>query len=277
MFNYKEPVVLQGPNPGKSLLIIVGVHGNESCGLKAVDFLLPTLSLESGSVTFVVGNPKAVLQNKRFIEANLNRLFREDQLLSKEERSSREYVQSRKLMELMKTSDALLDIHSSGTKNAIPFAICEPHSFEIAKHLPVEIISSGWDLLEPGGTDYFMNRLNKIGICVECGHHDDQVSVERATKSILIFLQSFGSISHTPHEIGEAKKEMSLVHVSSIYKTKTDFHPAKVFSDFEQVKTGEIIGNDGQDQIRAQGDGKVIFVRERVNPNEEAFIFASDK
>ena len=87
----KEIIELNGIQPGPTSMILVGVHGNERCGNEAVEELLPTLSIEKGRVIIVQGNPRAIEQNVRFTEMNLNRMFKPDDQLSVEEKQSYEY------------------------------------------------------------------------------------------------------------------------------------------------------------------------------------------
>ena len=262
-----------GKSPGKTAVILCAVHGDEICGVRAVEKACKNIKIDSGVVHFIVGNPKALEERKRFIDVNLNRLFRDDKDLSREEKQSHEYKRSREIIPYLLESDVLLDLHSSASSQTKTFAICEEHSFVVAKKLPVEIISSGWDSLEPGGTDYFMNKQGKIGICVECGNHDDPKAEEVAYGSITSFLKSFG-ILFGETETGTKKK---WVRVNSIYRTRVDFKPHKVFADFEFVREGERVGVDGGEEVCVEKNGYLIFCRERKASNEEAFVFAEDE
>jgi predicted deacylase len=173
-------------------------------------------------------------------------------------------------MPYLEDADALLDIHSSGTETARPFVIAEPMAHQIAKYLPVPVISSGWDAIEPGATDGYMNSLNKIGICVECGFHEDGSSVDVAERAIRSFIAACGN-SDDPVTPSNAQ----YIEVESMYKTRTDFTPSRQFDDFEPVKAGTVIGMDGGQEVRMEKGGLVIFVRARKLAGEEAFVAAS--
>ena len=160
---------LTGPLPGKKLLIIVGIHGNEPCGINAVKELLPMIAIERGTLTIALGNPRAVAEKVRFTEKNLNRMFQSDERLTPIERVSYEYTRSRELWPLLVEADVLLDIHSSATKDTMPFVVCEPNSFSIAQALPVPLVSYNWSELEPGATDTLVNESGGMGMCIECG------------------------------------------------------------------------------------------------------------
>ncbi len=262
--------VLEGAEPGKNLVIMAGVHGNEPCGVNAFERLLPELVISRGRVTFVLGNPRAIERNVRFTEANLNRLFRPDNELPEAAKATYEYRRSRELLPLLEAADAVLDVHSSGTEDTLPFAICSARSLGTAQQLGFPIVSYGWDAIEPGGTDDYAERFGAEGICIECGYHEDPLTVDRAIDAIRRFLAIQGAYELPT---SDARLPMKTVRVESIYKTTIGFAPTKVFNDFEPVMKGLCIGMDGSVRIKAPDDGLVVFVRERSGPNEEAFIF----
>mgnify|MGYP000718108240 CR=1 FL=1 len=87
---YENVIELVSEEKGSTNMILVGVHGNERCGIDAINELLPTLKIVRGRVLIAYGNPKAIAQNMRYTEANLNRLFKSDEMLSEKEKSSYE-------------------------------------------------------------------------------------------------------------------------------------------------------------------------------------------
>lgn len=262
--------VLEAERPGKDVVIIAGIHGNETCGMRAFDEILPTLTIDAGRVTFILGNPKAIELGVRFVDVNLNRLFKSDELITDTQKSSYEYARSRELMPLLAQADLVLDIHSSGTVGSTPFAICDRQRVTETRGLPFSVLSYGWDVLEPGGTDDFVTGSGGYGVCIECGFHEDAEAVERACTSIYAFLNMAGAIQYVPDSTTvTAQQEIEVLH---IHKTNSDFTPSKFFGDFEPVSSGVVLGIDGEEEVIAPFDGVVIFVRTRQSPDEEAFI-----
>lgn len=260
--------ITKGKNPGPTVSVIGGVHGNEVCGVETIRKFSNSLQIECGTIQWILGNPLAIERRVRQTDTNLNRMFKDAKDLSAQELSSYERKRAEELMEYLDKSDAMLDIHSSASPSSIPFVICEPHSFEVARTLPVSIISYGWDALEPGGTDHYMNRQNKIGICIECGYHDDPSAKNIAEVAISSFLASLGL--HLG--VSGQTQAQRFIKVQEIYKTKTNFTPTKMFADFEYVAKDSVIGTDGEAIVKMPYDGSVVFVRERKSPGEEAFL-----
>jgi succinylglutamate desuccinylase len=262
-------IELKGDLTGPTSMILVGVHGNERCGLEALEKLLPKLAIKNGRVLIGYGNPIAIEQNVRFTEMNLNRSFKDTGLYSKDERVSYEYQRAQFLKTYLDQADVLLDIHASTTPNSQPFIICENNALEIVKYLPFKLINSGFDKLHPGGTDGYMNNRGKIGICVECGYLGDSSSTQKAEESILAFLIARG---HTDGLLEITKQ--SHINFDSIYFTKTNsFRLAKEFKDFEEIHAKQLIGIDGTEKIRAVESGIIIFAGNHNLIGSEAFVF----
>jgi N-alpha-acetyl-L-2,4-diaminobutyrate deacetylase len=271
----ENPVLkLVGNESGRNVAVFVAVHGNEVCGPRAVNALLPNLDIRRGSVTFVLANPRALEQGVRFTEQNLNRLFKHDDELSDIEKLSYEYARSRELMSILDENDILLDVHSSATPDAIPFTVCEPFAYDIVKNFPTSIISSGWDLVQPGGTDYYMNKRGKTGICVESGFHDEPSSITLAKNAIISFLISQGVLDDISHEQEISTLSREFIDVYHMHVTRQNFVLATSFDDFQYIEQGTVIGTDGDETITVEEDAYIIFARNRESPSQEAFLLA---
>lgn len=270
---FEEIVCLTGQEAGPKSIILAGVHGDETCGIEAFKKTLPDLKIERGQVLFAYGNPRAIEANKRFTEANLNRMFKNDNLLSEVEKTSYEYKRAQVLKSYLEQADALLDIHASFTPNSRPFIICEANAGGIIEYLPVDLIVSGFDEVEPGGTDYYMNSVGKIGICLECGYLGDPQATHIAEEGVFAFLKAQGHISGSV-----AQKEQSYIRVYKLYMTtNADFTLERSFADFERISEGQIIGTDGTNEVRAERESVILFARNRNKVGEEAFLLGERK
>ncbi len=270
---FEEIIEIKGAGPGPTSIILAGVHGNEKCGITAFEKILPNLVIEKGTVLFGYGNPKALERNQRFMEANLNRMFKNTDLLSNHEKASYEYSRAQFLKKYLDQASALLDIHASYTPESNPFIICEAKAKKIAEYLPADLVVSGFDDIEPGGTDYYMNDTGKIGICLECGYLENPQSIVVAEQGILAFLKARG---HLPNNLQLLKQ--SHVQMYQLYLTKTDsFVLSKTFRDFELISLGQIIGIDGVENIIAKKESVILFARNRQRIGEEAFLLGEAK
>jgi len=247
--------ILDSGLPGPNLVIMGGVHGDEPCGVNAINEFntIPLI----GKITLIIAHLEAVEKNVRYIQSNLNRAFNS-------EKETKETKIAENLKPYLDEADALLDIHASTTKDSIPFCICEAHSLSIAKKLPAEIILTNIDRFHSGSTDEYMNKQGKVGICIECGYNKDEKSTILAKKAILFFCIAYGMFEGKEFVMDAP----AIYRAESLYKSKNQFIPTKDFSDFEFVPQKTIIGYDGEESISFPKDMYVVFVRESKSGGE---------
>lgn len=267
----EEIIELKGEAPGPTSIILAGVHGDELCGPLAFEKILPNLTIERGQVFFGYGNPQAIEKNVRQLETNLNRMFKSDEDLNEQDKNSYEYKRAQFLKIYLDQSSALLDIHASSDPKSPPFIICEANGEETARCLPVNLVVSGFDKIEPGGTDYYMNKNGNIGVCIECGYRGDPTTSQTAETAIINFLISRGHITGSI----ETHKQ-SPIKIFNLYFSQTNhFRLAKDFADFTKIKSGEIIGLDGNKEIRAPKDCAILFAQNTNKIGDEAFLLGT--
>jgi succinylglutamate desuccinylase len=267
----KTIIKIDSGKPGKTVAIFCGIHGDEKAGIMAVDSLRQNIKLKEGILYLVYGNPKAIKQNVRFTEKNLNRCF----LNESKTGGSYEEKRATELMKILDKCDALLDLHAYNEPfiESIPFAICESNCFDIVKNFDLKYVLTNIDKIEKGGTDGYMFNCGKIGICVELGAIEKPKKfVDLGIKTIYQFLQYFGSVEKEFEN--DSVKQIKL-RSNSIYKKKNkSFKFTKKFSTFDQIKKGELVCIDGDENIIADKDQIILFPREKYDIGVEAFISA---
>lgn len=134
-----KTMVIESSNPGPTIAIIGGTHGNEICGVQLINYLQSHLVIQRGKVILLYGNLRAIEQCVRQVGMDLNRSFLEDSKLTEAQKNTYEYIRSREMMEILKDCDYLLDIHSSPTIGSPPMVICERNDLEVASYFPFSI------------------------------------------------------------------------------------------------------------------------------------------
>ncbi|GLD93545.1 hypothetical protein PINS_up002137 [Pythium insidiosum] len=197
---------------GVNVTIVGGVHGNERIGVLVLDALRHTLLHTSSteellvapgaSVTLVYANERALRIGKRGSErhADMNRCFTTE-ILDGREGDGYEERRARELAPVFKTSDVLIDLHSTN-KPSEPFlriaghpSGIPSHAQRIASRLPCRILLHDPRYLLAGGrvalTDEYVGASGGLGICFESGIATDlsQAKVESITQAIVSILQ----------------------------------------------------------------------------------------
>ena len=256
----KLETIIKGNKPGPKLAVFAAIHGNETVGVRAFEKILPDISIDSGEVTFVVANPLALEANKREINANMNRIFKED--LDKGD--APEFERAKKLKAIMDDSDALLDVHSFNDPTGEPFLICRPDMYDLAGQMPFRIVSTGWNKTHPGSTDWYMETIGKPGLGAECGSlHKVEEYIPLAIQTIYTFLKYYGAIDEIPEEYRfEFPKQKDFVMVEEqVYKQNEDFRFSREFKNFDELEEGELIATDGDIKYFAKKGQFVLFPR----------------
>ncbi len=263
---------IKGPSFGKTVAILAGVHGNEICGVRAFDAILPVLKIDCGRVIFICANMGAIKQNKRFIDCNLNRCFLKNQ--PAEMAQTLEGKTAREIMPYLEQADLMLDIHASFTKDSAPFIICSENNVKIAKIFDSDLVVTNFDSFEPGSTDYFMNLQKKPGFCFECGFLGNEKTQIIAESAIKKFLTYAGCIK-SKLEL----KERAIKHykLASLYKNKAaKFKTSRYFPDFERFNEKTLVGAEGDKNIYCEKGDIILFARDRESLNEECFLIARE-
>lgn len=259
-----EFITLDSGIPGKITTVMAWVHGNERSGIEIIQSLPDVIHVVSGKVFLIIANPRAIEQNVRQTEKNMNRSFH-----NIPQGSTYEDLRAQEIIPYLKQSDYLLDIHNTtNTENSIPFLISEHPKYD--NNFPVEIVVSGLDILHPGWSDGYMNSIGKVGLCIESGsiHFDDDGKVAR--ESVMNFLRTTGNIECVTTSVENQKR----YHLDTIIKAKTDkFRFVKKWLDFESVREWELVAFDWDEEIIAPYNGVIVFPHIPKNIGDEMCVF----
>lgn len=167
----------RGFAPGTRLIVTGAVHGNETCGTRAIERVIDELArgelrIVRGQVTFVpVCNPLAYSKGTRIGDRNLNRRLQPTAMPVQHE----DHV-ANVLCPWLAEHDALLDLHSfrspgqpfvlrgpeDNTGTLEPFARAAEESALVA-HLGVRRVVEGWMSSYAGGVQRRRERLAAAG------------------------------------------------------------------------------------------------------------------
>ena len=304
-----KSVAYAGQAAGPKLIVTGAVHGNETCGTRAIERTIAAIDagdirIEAGVVTFVpVANPLAYAKGERAGDRNLNRNL----VPTAEPRDFEDHV-ANWLCPLLARHDVLLDLHSTRARTR-PFALVGPpdndgalepfkHSRDeraLARVLGAERFVQGWlATYEKGvrrrvasglggplnrdprygiGTTEYMRSRGGYAVTLECGQHEDPQSPEvayRAIRNTLTFLRLAAGESPSPVERYESLR---------LHEVVDRGHPQDRFvrewSSFDRLAQGDLIATraDGT-QLRAPGEGWILFPDAGAQPGHEWFYLA---
>jgi predicted deacylase len=304
-----KSVSYRGLAAGPRLIVLGAVHGNETCGTKAIQRFIEeidsgTLQIAAGEVTFVpITNPLAYARGERSGERNLNR-----NLGPKENPADFEDRIANWLCPLLARHEVLLDLHSTRAKSA-PFAMLGPvdnagdvepfaHSKRersLARRLGVRRFVQGWlgtyargvarrvregrgsalntDPRYGVGTTEYMRSVGGYAITLECGQHDDPSSPEVAYRAIRNALTFLGLAPGAAPEVADKYEALRIHEV--IDKAHAGDRFAREWSSFDRLAKGDVIATrqDGM-VLSAPADGWIMFPDVKAEPGHEWFYLA---
>jgi len=296
--------------PGPRLIVLGGVHGNETCGTEGIARVLTqldggALALTRGRLTLVpVANPLARRLASREGERNLNRNFQPS-----DSPTDYEARLTNLLCPLLAAHDVLLDLHSFQSAGEAfsmigprdndgalePFAQATEEG-RLALHIGTPCVVEGWlDIYAAGlaqraggaapddvalafgwGTNEYMRSRGGYGVTLECGQHNDPDAPRVAQDAILSALRLLGMILAPDETKAAPPAQPTLLRLVSV----TDrLHEGDQFvrewATFDAVAQGEPIGlrADGT-VLRASGDGFIVFPNAEALVGTEWFYFA---
>ncbi|HYP71273.1 MAG TPA: succinylglutamate desuccinylase/aspartoacylase family protein [Variovorax sp.] len=300
--------------PGPRLMVLGGVHGNETCGSLGIERVVTQLdagelTLLRGQLTLVpVANPLARRQLTREGERNLNRNFRPTS--AGQVPADYEARITNLLCPLLDRHDVLLDLHSfqsageafamigprDNTGTLEPFARAREEGL-LALHLRTPRVVEGWldiyaaglaqrakagiaveeDAIDFGrGTNEYMRTRGGYGVTLECGQHDDPAAPEVAYQAILSALRLLQMLPPDPVQAVPAHPQL-LRLVSVTDRQHADDQFVRDWATFDAVARGEPIGQraDGS-VVHAPDDGYIVFPNDEALPGAEWFYFARE-
>lgn len=295
--------------PGPRLLILGAVHGNETCGTRAIERLLRelqdgSLAITRGLLTLVpVTNPLAYQKKQRQGDRNLNRNMQANATPANfEDRIANV------LCPWIAEHDVLLDLHSFHT-GGVPFAMLGPEDNQgdiepfshaaaeqaMAAHLGTTRIVEGWmgtyargverrrqegkvsapDLLDRNygvGTTEYARTQNAYGITLECGQHDDPKAPDVAYHAIrqTLALLGMADISLQPPQ-----PDIEIIRLVDVIDMEhADDRFTREWASFDRVAKGDVIGHRHNGQaVTAVDDGYIVFPNPKAIAGNEWFYF----
>lgn len=297
--------------PGTRLVVVGAVHGNETCGTRAIERVAGqldagALSITRGQLTLVpVANPMAYAMQRRNGDRNLNRKLAPTDT----PREFEDHV-ANWLCPLLAQHEVLLDLHSFRSPGA-PFVMIGPENnrgalepFEqaareeaLALRLGVQRAVDGWlgtyaagaarraefgrergleldtDPRYGIGTTEYMRAVGGCALTLECGQHDDPAAPEVAYRAIVNTLAHLQLVD-APDPAPAARMEgLRLCEVVPRLHAGDAF--VREWTSFDPVAAGQPIArrHDGT-EVAAPHAGYVVFPNTAAEVGNEWFYLA---
>jgi predicted deacylase len=219
-----------GDGPAQ-IAVIGGIHGDEPCGVHAVETLLDEDPEFQRAVKFVIANERAIEADTRYVDEDLNRAFPGDPDGDTHEsrlahRLGREVADCQIL--------ALHSTQSYGGKFALVDRVRE---FErrVCPHLSVDAVVETCDFTE-GRLFEVSRRL----VEVECGYQRSETAAENAVDITREFLAATGALPERVSATADGREEERPIYRLTEPMPKVAADAYEVFAtNFSRVAAGQ--------------------------------------
>jgi len=214
--------------------VVGSIHGDEPCGKMAIEKFLESDIEVLKPVKFVIANEKALKQNERYTEVDLNRSFPGDAESDKyEERLAA------KLMDELEGLN-ILDMHSTKSSGDIfaAHSYLDEERMEMVRKTGAEIVSYHAES-NVNSMDEYLNAVP-----VECGFQGSEQARKQAYEVLLNFLAANGII--------DRDYDISDPDIFQIYGTVEKPEYRFTAENFKLVKKGDVYATNGEKELKAE-------------------------
>lgn len=283
--------------PGPTLFVLAGIHGNEPAGVKACERVFARLEQEQptlrGRFIALRGNRQALAEQCRFLTRDLNRGWGHlaiDRLrkLPEHERSPEDIEQLELLdafVEIERSAAGPLlfvDLHTSSAEGS-PF-LCLADTIDnrrVGLSTGVPIILGIEETIEGASLEWFADR-GIASFAVEGGQHDSDEAIANHEAVLWGLLTRLGILSPdfvdlAPHRerleraIGSAPSIVEIVH-REVISPEDDFRMEPGFENFSPVAKGQLLAKARHGEIQAPNACHVMLPLYQAQGDDGFFL-----
>lgn len=285
---------LKGTKPGATIVFFAGIHGNEFAGVNALNSILSQVKHEDicGEIYGVYGNINALKKKKRYLDADLNRLWttRRLEILKKKKVFNNEELEQKFLFEfinnlLLKNTQPIyfIDLHTTSSKT-LPFITINDaminRKFSSCFNIPVVL---GIEEYLEGPLLSYLNTLGYVSLGFESGQHTDPDAIKNCEAFVYLALTNSGNLT-SPDDQKFRYYSKVLKHasnsVNSIFEVVYKYHikPREAFrmldgfESFQDIKKGTFLAVSNGNEIHSDYSAKLFMPLYQKTGNDGFFI-----
>lgn len=267
-----DTICMGQPGAHPHLVLSILIHGDEVGPVPAALDFIEELECDAatlnGRVTLILGNRRAALQQRRFTEQDLNRVF------LAEAPDSYEKDRAAELMPVVREADLMLDFHQTIQPSVQSFYI---FAFDRPTYLWARALGGAEVLVtrKRGGV-FAAGWLSMDEYCLQRGIPSATLELGQKGFSEMSYQKAFATMNRAWKLINEMKDVRDLNELErlaarepqlSLFKqagtqrfSSPDFRLVEGIKNFQAVKTGELLGSGLEGtELRAPGDGYLLF------------------
>lgn len=289
-----------GDKKGPVLVVFAGIHGNETAGVHAVDYVAETLLNRNeplkGNLYAITGNMKALELGVRYVDTDLNRIWENSFDITDSNPADTnihpvEYQESLEIKSALEwilknhESDAsrfiFVDLHTTSSESCAFILINDTlANRKLARKFPVPQIL-GFEENIQGTLLSYINNLGHLSIGFEAGAHTNQASVDRSQAFLWLTMHWLNIYRISDEEVLMCEKELDVhkdlpdsyyeVKYHKIVEDPNKFEMISGFQNFDKIEKGKRLAKENGKWIEAPIWGR-IFMPLYQNRGRDGFL-----
>ncbi len=288
----------KGNNQGPTVICIAGLHGNEPAGMQALKEVFTLLEQERppfrGELIGITGNLKAIAAGVRFIEDDLNRMWRPgviERLISEGDTKDPQYERTERqelinvLVEICRNRSTpvyFIDLHTTSAEGSPFITIADTlRNRRFTDNFPVPRILGIEEQLDSTLLNY-INEFGYIAVGFEAGQHQAKSSIDNCVASVWIMIANAGLINLS--DLRMTRDPFNLLKKASadrcgVYEVRyrecvtpdEGFSMAPGFTNFQRIKKSQLLAHNKYGEIRSP-EGGYIFMPLYQKQGDDGFF-----
>lgn len=282
---------------GPLLFITAGIHGNEPSGVVALEQVFKILKNEKpdikGKVIGVSGNNKALKEDVRYIDEDLNRTWTKENIASGK-KDSHEKMEMFNIIDVLENYPEkdfpkryFLDCHTTSAASEPYISVQNVNDNDTWAHKFPTYIIRGFSDIVLGCIDHYESRIGITGFVFEGGQHESKISEKNHEGMIWLALQhacelNLDSLKNYPEaaKMLEAKsdnrKTFEIKYRHGI-KDEDKFKMEPGYGNFQPIKKGELLAHQNGKPIYSEWDAYIFMPLYQSQGNDGFFIVEEAK
>lgn len=278
---------------GPLLFVTAGIHGNEPSGVKALERVFAELEKNrpeiKGTMVGVAGNKRALNQNKRYIDEDLNRTWTEENIKSgnKDTHEKKEMFEIIEILNNYPEKDFskryFLDCHTTSSPSLPYVSVQEVNDNDTWAHKFPTYIIRGFSDIITGDIDHYLSRTGMTGFVFEAGQHTDKTSVENHEGVMWLALKEacgldLSQISTYPECVDRfaeknapPQKTFEIVYRHGL-EDRDVFEMQPGYENFQKIKKGELLAKQNGNEVKSEWDAHIFMPLYQSQGNDGFFV-----
>ena len=280
-------------NDGPLVFITAAVHGNEPSGVEALEEVFKQLqaseAIINGTLIGLRGNLNALQNNRRFIDEDLNRTWKEEKI-SKTFMETHEETEMQEIIQILDSelekNDGqkayFLDCHTTSSQSAPYMSVQVKNDNDAWAHNFPTYIVRGFSDIVNGSIDHYFTDRGLMGFTFEAGQHEDPSSAKHHQSMIWLILKEacdldLSNIKTYPQCVESLKndapeqKTFEIIHRHEI-KDGDDFKMEPGFDNFQKISKGELLAHNNGKELNSTWDAYIFMPLYQGQGNDGFFV-----